>query len=132
MGIPCARSAIVHPVLVVHGGCARLCTGEHEWPISGLLIPVLPALLSQVIARQIGTAVEEVIGTGEVDLIDLVAGLTRVIFINMNTGGCVNLRLKALDFGLPAGGVQEVPQVTTTVCPDLACLTVAWHSCSSD
>lgn len=67
-------------------------------------------LIIEVVARTIGTAVEQVIGTGEVDLVDLVAGLTRVIFINVNSGGLVNIRLKALDFGLPAGGVQAPQQ----------------------
>ena len=42
---------------------------------------------------------EQVVGSGEVDLVDLVAGLTRVIFINLSSGGVVNIRLKALDFG---------------------------------
>lgn len=70
-------------------------------------------LIVEVVARQIGTASEQVIGTGEVDLVDLVAGLTRVIFINLNSGGTVNIRLKALDFGLPAGGVQEQQQVVS-------------------
>lgn len=48
---------------------------------------------------------------------DLVAGLTRVIFINVSCGGVVNIRLKALDFGLPAGGVQQaVVQPVQQVC----------------
>ena len=69
--------------------------------------------LFQIVARTIGTACEQIVGTGEVDLVDLVAGLTRVIFINVSCGGVVNIRLKALDFGLPAGGVQaqQVQQV---------------------
>jgi len=66
-------------------------------------------LIVEVVARSIGTAMEQVVGTGEVDLVDLVAGLTRVIFINLSSGGVVNIRLKALDFGLPAGGVQHAP-----------------------
>lgn len=49
----------------------------------------------QVVARTIGTALEQVVGTGEIDLVDLVAGLTRVVFINVNCGGVVNIRLKA-------------------------------------
>jgi predicted nucleic acid-binding Zn-ribbon protein len=64
-------------------------------------------LIVEIIARTIGTACEQIVGTGEVDLVDLVAGLTRVIFINVSCGGVVNIRLKALDFGLPAGGVQQ-------------------------
>eukprot|EP00668_Euglena_longa_P042276 GGOE01055839.1.p1 GENE.GGOE01055839.1~~GGOE01055839.1.p1 ORF type:complete len:519 (-),score=25.31 GGOE01055839.1:370-1755(-) len=76
-------------------------------------------LIIEVVARTIGTALEQVIGTGEIDLIDLVAGLTRVVFINVNCGGVVNIRLKALDFGLPAGGVQAQTQqvVHHTVIP---------------
>lgn len=74
-------------------------------------------LIVEIVARQIGTSGEQVIGTGEVDLTDLVAGLTRVIFINLNGGGSLNLRLKALDFGLPAGGVEpsQGPIMTETV-----------------
>lgn len=68
-------------------------------------------LIIEVVARTIGTAVEQVVGTGEVDLVDLVVGLTRVIFINLSSGGVVNIRLKALDFGLPAGGIQAQPVV---------------------
>lgn len=69
-------------------------------------------LIIEVVGRTIGTACEQIIGTGEVDLADLVVGLTRVIFININCGGFVNIRLKALDFGLPAGGVQVQQQQT--------------------
>lgn len=76
-------------------------------------------LIVEVVARSIGTACEQIIGTGEVDLSDLVVGLTRVIFINVNCGGFVNIRLKALDFGLPAGGIavqqQQHQQVHTQV-----------------
>jgi predicted nuclease with TOPRIM domain len=58
-------------------------------------------LVVQIVERQIGTANEKVVGEKTIDLTDLVIKLTRVIQIPTVSGGSVQIRIKALDFGLP-------------------------------
>ena len=64
----------------------------------------------QVVSRIVGTAAEQVVATGSVDLADLVLGLTREVMLTLSPGGgLLDLRVKALDFGLaaPAQGLQD-------------------------
>ena len=49
-----------------------------------------------------GTAAEHIVASGTVDLADLVFGMTRQVMLNLLPGGLLDLRVKALDFGLPA------------------------------
>lgn len=67
----------------------------------GVLISAHP-LGIEVVSRVIGSAGEQVVASGTVDLSDLVLGLTRQELLNLSPSGSINLRIKALDFGLPA------------------------------
>ena len=54
----------------------------------------------EVVSRVIGTADESFVGSASLDLHGLVRGLTRVLVVPVTTGGQVNLRIRAMDFGL--------------------------------
>jgi hypothetical protein len=71
-------------------------------------------LVIEVVSRVVGTASETVIGSGTVELADLIFGLTRQCTLSLTQGGTVNVRVKALDFGLPSGAPAIGQQTTTT------------------
>ena len=68
----------------------------------------------QVVSRIIGTGNETIVGAGHIELMELHLGLTRQVVLSLNQGGDLNLRLKALDFGLPQG-VQVQASVAASV-----------------
>jgi hypothetical protein len=75
-------------------------------------------LIIELVSRVIGTVEETLVGTVTFDLADLIQGLTRTACLTLSSGGAVNVRVKALDFGLPerqAGGVRT--WTTTKVVP---------------
>jgi hypothetical protein len=70
-------------------------------------------LIIEVVSRVVGTASETIVGSGTIDLADLVHGLTRQCVLSLTQGGTVNVRIKALDFGLPSvGSVSAAPTQT--------------------
>lgn len=70
-------------------------------------------LIIEVVSRVVGTAQETVVGSGTIDLADLMHGLTRQCVLSLTQGGTVNVRVKALDFGLPSGAtVTSAPTQT--------------------
>lgn len=77
------------------------------------------SLTIEMVSRVVGTANESIIGSGTIDLADLVYNLTRQHVLTLSGNGCiVNLRIRALDFGLLAG-VQgsSVQQRSVIECP---------------
>jgi protein associated with RNAse G/E len=66
----------------------------------------LHPLVVEIVSRAIGSVSEVVIGSATLDIGDLIHGMTRTNLVQLSGGGAVNLRIKALDFGLiPRGGV---------------------------
>lgn len=58
-------------------------------------------LVVEIVSRAIGTVAETVVGSASIDIQDLIMGLTRIVPAQMSSGGVLNIRVKALDFGLP-------------------------------
>jgi hypothetical protein len=73
-------------------------------------------LLIEVVSRVIGTTSETIIGSSTIELADLVFGLTRHYVLPLSQGSAtVNVRVKALDFGLPAVEQQTTHSSSTNV-----------------
>jgi len=81
------------------------------------------SLIIEVVSRTAGSEAETLIGTSTLDLSDLIHTMTRQVMVSLNKGGVVNLRLKALDFGLP-------PRVAASLTSqDLSMVSEPAHEC---
>eukprot|EP01004_Peranema_trichophorum_P003744 NODE_2714_length_1509_cov_65.725830_g2339_i0.p1 GENE.NODE_2714_length_1509_cov_65.725830_g2339_i0~~NODE_2714_length_1509_cov_65.725830_g2339_i0.p1 ORF type:complete len:265 (+),score=77.98 NODE_2714_length_1509_cov_65.725830_g2339_i0:553-1347(+) len=87
---------------------------------TAFFVPQNP-LIFELVGRIIGTSQEQIIGTGQAELTDLIVGLTRTIVFNLDHGGAINVRIKALDFGLPNPEDQQANlQVQQTIVQPVA------------